>query len=361
MKDNKLPEVVDLFSGCGGLALGFQRAGFKITHGVELVQSAADTASYNLHWRYGEESQHLCGDITKLDPDIFSDKIGSNGCIVIGGPPCQAYSLAGRAKLKSLGEARINTNDKRGYLYQDFLRFALGLKARAIVMENVPESVNYGGKNIPQTVCEILEENGYKAIWTILNSADYGVPQLRERVIVMAINSAEKLDIKMPVPSNRSMEGKITQNQLRFRSLAEFTNFREPLQGGDGCKPWVTVGDAFSDLPSLMPSLECKYKLNKITAGLPYDNDIEADYQRTMRTWYGRVMESVTGNCYRKTLRDYPIFAQMEQGDNYVEASMIADKLFATACDARNLTMEADEEAYLKLKKEIVQIGRAHV
>ena len=106
-----MPEVVDLFSGCGGLALGFQSAGFHITHGIEIMKEAVETASYNLHWRFGEESQHICGDITALEPDIFKESIGKNGCIVIGGPPCQAYSLAGRAKLRSLGEERINTNE----------------------------------------------------------------------------------------------------------------------------------------------------------------------------------------------------------------------------------------------------------
>ena len=183
MSTNNLPEIIDLFSGCGGLALGFQSVGFKVTHGIELVKEATETASYNLHWRYGEESTHICGDITKMDPQIIKNQIGENGCIVIGGPPCQAYSLAGRAKLRSLGEERVNTKDKRGYLYQDFLRYVLELDARAVVMENVPESTNFGEKNIPQIVCKTLEKNGYNAYWTILNAADYGVPQRRNRII----------------------------------------------------------------------------------------------------------------------------------------------------------------------------------
>lgn len=94
----------------------------------------------------------------KIDGTVFNDKIGEEGCVVIGGPPCQAYSMAGRGKLHSLGEERININDPRGYLYQDFLRFVFAMDARGVVMENVPESVNFGGKNIPQIVCEELEK-----------------------------------------------------------------------------------------------------------------------------------------------------------------------------------------------------------
>ena len=67
LMNNKLPEIIDLFSGCGGLALGFQSAGFQVTHGIELSQEAVETVSYNLHWRYGEESGHICGDITQID------------------------------------------------------------------------------------------------------------------------------------------------------------------------------------------------------------------------------------------------------------------------------------------------------
>ena len=174
-----LPKIVDLFSGCGGLTLGFEKAGFDIVAGIELMPEACQTISYNLDYRYGKEQSHICGDITEIDASVFKDRIGPEGCIVIGGPPCQAYSLAGRAKLRSLGDDRVNINDARGYLYQDFLRFVYDLDAKGVVMENVPESTKFGDMNIPEIVCTSLEEHGYKAFWTILNAADYGVPQLR--------------------------------------------------------------------------------------------------------------------------------------------------------------------------------------
>ena len=196
------PKIIDLFSGCGGLSLGFQKAGFEILLGVELMEKACDTANKNLDNRVGNKSRHICGDITKMDPKDYLDLIGEEGCIVIGGPPCQAYSMAGKGKLRSLGEERINTNDARGYLFQDFLRFVIGLDAKAAIMENVPESINFGGKNIPEEVCICLENNGYNAFWTILNAADFGVPQVRERVILFAVKKDSGITFNLPVPTH---------------------------------------------------------------------------------------------------------------------------------------------------------------
>lgn len=355
MTNNNLPEVIDLFSGCGGLALGFQKAGFHITHGIEINREAVETASYNLNWRFGEESGHLCGDITKMDAGVFSGQIGPEGCIVIGGPPCQAYSLVGRAKLRSLGEHRINTEDRRGYLYLDFLQFAVDLGARAIIMENVPEATNYGGKNIPQAACGILEGYGYEAYWTILNAADYGVPQARERVFVIAVKGDENREIDLPDPTHASVEERPTQNQMRFSDFhGTCKNFRFPKMPGADADPWVTVGEAFDDLPELFPNAQSRYVLNRINMPLPYKTAAENPYQETMRGWYGEDQGSVTGNCFRKTLRDFPIFAEMQQGDDYLKASEIADSHLEKACRARGISEASNKEEYDKLKKEIV-------
>lgn len=356
LTNNNLPEVIDLFSGCGGLALGFQSEGFHITHGIEIDKDAVETVSYNLHWRYGEESGHVQGDITEMEPSAFSGCIGPSGCIVIGGPPCQAYSLVGRAKLRSLGEDRVNTRDKRGYLYEDFLDYALGLNARAIVMENVPESVNYGGKNIPKTVCEKLNEKDYTSFWTILNAADYGVPQVRERVFVIAIKNNEHRSVALPVPSHRRTDETLTQNQMHFKSYADEKGsfFRMPEIPGPDAEPWITVGEALGDLPVLFPTAQTRYVLNRINMPIQYRCSAENDYQRLMRQWYGDDPDSVTGNCFRKTVRDFPIFSEMKQGDDYIKASEIADSLLEKACRARGITEESDPKAYAKLKKEIV-------
>lgn len=350
----KLPEVVDLFSGCGGLALGFQKAGFKITHGIELVPQAVKTVSYNINWRFNKESSHICGDITELEPEIFKDKIGDAGCIVIGGPPCQAYSLAGKAKLRSLGEERVNTKDLRGYLYQDFLRFVFGLNARAVVMENVPEAVNFGEMNIPQHVCEILEANGYEAVWTILNSADYGVPQIRERVFIIGIKKCEQLKYKLPVPTHRALYDITTINESRFKNFINYSNFRLPNKKTAGWRKWVTVGEALNDLPRLFSDKKYKYKYYPLNVALKYHSEIENKYQKTMREWYKHPSNMVTANSFRNNSRDFKTFAMMKQGDNYADASVIADNIFNETIIALGVTKDNNIELYNKIKREIV-------
>lgn len=349
-----MPDVVDLFSGCGGMALGFDKSGFNIRSGVEIMPEAHRTVLQNLCWRYNKtEESHLCADITQLDVDLLKEKteIGRQGCIVIGGPPCQAYSLAGRAKLKSLGEDRVNTNDARGFLYQDFIRIALGLEARAIIMENVPESTNYGGENIPQTVCDILKKEGYQVCWTILNSADYGVPQVRERVFVIAVRNDEE-SISLPVPTHRNPTGMQTSHEKRFINFEKASDFVIPNTASVSAPCWNTVEDAFSDLPELFPDVDTKYRLTPMNVGMKYRSEVKNDYQKLMRNWFGQETVFVTGNAFRNTPRDFPIFQRMKQGDNFLAASGIADQILAEEASVYNYVEGTDE--YEKLKKRTV-------
>lgn len=349
-----LPKIIDLFSGCGGLTLGFEKAGFDIVAGIELMQAACQTITYNLDYRYGRSQTHICGDIRDIDPQVFREKTENENCIVIGGPPCQAYSIAGRAKLRSLGEDRIITRDSRGYLYQDFLRFVYELNASAVVMENVPESTNFGGTNIPEVVCESLEEHGFNACWTILNAADFGVPQIRERVFVMGVRSDLGIEIKLPVPTHFSEEGYQPANQKRLNSFSKLKHFIIPNSTQDAVSPWVTVGEAFSDLPVLFPSSDSKYRLVKLNEELDYKCGPQNAYQRKMRNWYGMESLCSSANAFRNTRRDFPIFEKMKQGDNYINASKIADDLFET--EAKVFGFKPGSPEYIKLRKKMVPV-----
>lgn len=353
-KNNNLPEVIDLFSGCGGLSFGFKTAGYRIAQGIEMSQSAANTASYNLHWRDGIDKQHICGDITTLDSSVLKSEIGENGCIVVGGPPCQAYSQIGRAKLRSLGENRKHTNDSRGFLFQDFLRFALELDAKGIVMENVPEAVNYGGINIPQHVCEILEESGYEACWTILNAADYGVPQKRERVFVMAVKKSAGHSINLPKPTHFGRESEITPGQLRIKKLRKNKNFRMPNPSHAGLPAWVTSGEALSDLPELFPDASGIYHLYKPYISFEYNGAVQNDYQQLMRNWFGREEKMISGHGFRNTARDFPIFGRMSPGDDYLAASKIAEEILDEKCRLYSVVEKENPEMYRQLKKKTV-------
>lgn len=339
-------EVVDLFSGCGGLALGFLSEGFSITTGMEIDEVAKNTASYNLHWKHGHDREHLNLDITVHSPSVFNDYLKNNP-IVIGGPPCQAYSNAGRAKLRSLGADREATKDSRGYLYKDFLRYALELNANAIVMENVPEATNYDNKNIPEIVCQTLDNNGYTTYWTILNSADFGVPQTRERIFVIAVKKEFTRELALPIPTHRPYSTYIR----RVRNFPDSKYYRKPLLPSDDLPYWITVEEALSDLPSIFPTEDSLYKLNKLNMVLPYKTEPQNEYQEKMRQ---NILPKnlVTGHAFRKTLRDFPIFARMKPGDNYLQASQIAMNLFNK--ESKRMKLTEDMAEYKELKKKIV-------
>ena len=253
LSKSKLPEVIDLFSGCGGLALGFQMAGFRVTHGIELMENAVKNANYNLSIKRKEKGLHICGDITQLSESIFKNQIGPNGCIVIGGPPCQAYSLIGRAKLNSLMDDGSFLDDKRGFLFEDFLRFAIGLEAKAVVMENVKSCTAYGKLNVPEKVAEILETCGYTVYWTILNSADYGVPQIRERMILYAVKG-DNVEPVLPKPTHSGKWFGGLYSGIGLTDLCnsgECRHFIMPRMRRKIQPRWLTVEEAIGDLPEL--------------------------------------------------------------------------------------------------------------
>lgn len=346
------PKIIDLFSGCGGLTLGFEKAGFEIAGGIELVPAAHSTVSFNFHQRYGRPSLHLCGDITQMEGSVFENCIGAEGCIVIGGPPCQAYSMAGRGKLRSLGDHRINTNDSRGYLFQDFLRFVYDLQAKAVVMENVPEATSFGDINVPEIVSRDLSEHGYDVWWTILNSADFGVPQIRERLFVIAVRRDLGISVNLPKPTHRDSRGIFVSSRANTEKVTESAFYRKALTPSEDATPWVTVGEALSDLPSLLKDSKSRYRNHELSEAMSYISAPACQYQDIMRTWYGRSRDYVTANAFRNNTRDFQIFERMNQGDKYDDALRIAEEIFREKTSLFGYT--ENDPQYMKLHKSIV-------
>ena len=347
-----LPQVLDLFSGCGGLSYGFYMEGFHYFTGVEMDKQACQTISYNLHWKNGIDKEHINMDVSEVNVEDL-DLNGRNPVITIGGPPCQAYSRIGRSKLRSLGEHRYGLNDKRAFLYQEFIRLALEADSQAVVMENVPESVDFIGMNIPQIVCDSLEENGYNAIWTILNSADFGVPQTRERVFVIAVKKQFGKINFLPKPTNRSPD-KRTEYKERYKRYTEYKNFRVPIFPDESLPTWVNVREALSDLPALFLDANTPYEFIKMSTKMPYQSPPLNDYQKKMRqTSTNEYKDYVDGNSFRNTPRDFRIFERMQPGDDYKRAHEIAMELFREACEFYNVSFN-DIKKYENLKKEYV-------
>lgn len=154
---------IDLFAGCGGLSLGFEMDGFGGLLAIDNWQDALDTYSRNR-----EDARTLCADISMLDPAKIKDEYGiGNVGIIIGGPPCQGFSVAGK---------RI-VEDKRNELYKSFVRFVDEFRPAAFVMENVPNILSLGKGIVRDSILKDFERLGYNVTYKVLTASDYGVPQ----------------------------------------------------------------------------------------------------------------------------------------------------------------------------------------
>lgn len=170
--------VIDLFCGAGGLSCGFERAGYNILLGIDNDKKALETFALNHN---GAKS--ICGDITQVsyEKDIKPLVGDASIDVIIGGPPCQGMSLSGPRKF----------DDPRNKLYLSYIRLVDEIRPRAFVIENVPGLVGLFGGQIKDSINEKFTDMGYKIQDKILCSADYGVPQLRRRVVFVGYCDGE--------------------------------------------------------------------------------------------------------------------------------------------------------------------------
>lgn len=164
--------VLDLFSGAGGLSYGFKLAGFKIAGAVEWDKAAMETHKKNFNSGF-----EYCGDIKDITDDtILSIK---NIDVIIGGPPCQGFSSANRQE-KEL-------NDPRNKLFYEYLRFIRILEPKIFVIENVKEILTKDNGFAKKRILELTEKMGYNVSVKVLDASNYGVPQVRRRAIFVGI------------------------------------------------------------------------------------------------------------------------------------------------------------------------------
>lgn len=187
------PVVVDLFSGAGGLSLGFSREDWTIELALDNNEDATDT--YRLNHPEIPHEKVICGDIRDELGDGLLDRIEQQPDVVVGGPPCQSLSQAGyRARLADDDEYSI-LDDDRTSLYNQYVEIVDQLRPKALVMENVEGMVNEIGDTgirVGDLVIDAIESigaagNGYVCDYELLDCSEYGVPQTRERIIIFGI------------------------------------------------------------------------------------------------------------------------------------------------------------------------------
>ncbi len=217
-RDNR--DVVSFFSGAMGLDIGLEKAGLNVVIGQDVEPSCVETMRANGH-------NVLGGDIREISPEKILKLAGlhiGEPFMVCGGPPCQPFSTAGK---------RLGINDPRGSLFMDFIRMIDYIRPRFFVMENVKGIVSSPLKHVSAkerekddpnqqlgTVLDVIlsefDKLGYKTVYGILDAVNYGVPQFRERFVL--IGSRDNEDIFLPIPTHFQMH----QNpEYRWKTVGE--------------------------------------------------------------------------------------------------------------------------------------------
>ena len=222
---------IDLFSGAGGLAEGFRAAGWSILAANDIDSDAGKTFRLNF-----PEASFFEGPISALSAEALLAecrlKPGELDCL-IGGPPCQSFSYNNHQR---------SAADARAHLFEDYLKLVEGLRPKTLIMENVPGILTIGDNSVIKEIKAKLAALGYDCTVGILSAEEYGTPQIRRRVFIVATRVGIALEL-LPPPTHRSGKG-------RRCSI-------DSLPGSNGNQPrtikkrLVTVQQAIGDLPKL--------------------------------------------------------------------------------------------------------------
>ncbi|WP_202969171.1 DNA cytosine methyltransferase [Gemmatimonas phototrophica] len=243
--------IIDLFCGTGGFSQGFLNFStrFALKYAIDLDASASETARRNHPGILVETN-----DIRSVSPQSVQSAIRRKRVdVVIGGPPCQGFS--------SLRPNRSNKReDDRNNLYLRFAQFVEAFRPKVVVLENVVGLLTHQGGRTLDQLLESFTKLGYSVDWRILNAASYGVPQKRERFIMIA--ARDNRAVHFPSPTH-FFDGKV----IGFKDRSRY------LLGGSGLLRAVSVEDAIGELPQLERGQEL----------VCYDQDPKNDYQRARR------------------------------------------------------------------------------
>lgn len=170
-------KIIDLFCGCGGLSKGFEKAGFEISLAIDMWKDAIETYNYN-----HDNKVAICKDIHELSNEELIKFAQDNDVVgIIGGPPCQGFSTVGTRDI----------NDPRNHLYLEYCRVVETIQPEFFVLENVKGLTTLSGGAFRDDIILRFENLGYRVKYEIVNAADFGIPQNRERVFFVGIKNKE--------------------------------------------------------------------------------------------------------------------------------------------------------------------------
>lgn len=364
------PRVLELCSGCGGLSMGLKAAGFELAAHVELDREANQTYALN----FAPEDQGVRAQWSRprdMVAQNMADLLGDfdlSGSpreafdVLAAGLPCQAFARIGRSKLRSVtGDVDAFKNDPRASLYRRFLQIVDETRPLAILVENVPDIMNFGGHNVPEEIASSLASLGYVARYTLLNAAFYGVPQLRERLFIVAVDASLGVSPQFPIPTHfmklpRGYEG--TRAVALKHVKREGSHFVPILTPDEALPRSVSVMDALSDLPFISDHLRdtSVIRKRKVQDRMSYREQVAlSSYARLMRNWSGfATTGDVSGNVVRLTARDFPIFGRMPRGSDYPVALRIAREMLEERLSQERVRPGPLTQRYIALERATV-------
>lgn len=257
---------IDLFCGCGGMTLGFKWAGFNSLLASDVDENCGKTINRNF-----KETEFVLGDISQLMKEDFDGIIKNNTIDVItGGPPCQGFSLANKNRNKI-------EDDPRNKLFYEFVKVIKWYSPKSFVMENVKGLLSMGKGKVIKKILEVFENAGigYNVEYKVLKASDYGVPQNRERVILIGFR----------------------------KDLGLYPEFPEIDENSN-----VNVDDAILDLP--------KINAGEGKEGLSYFCKPKNEYQHLMRENSKKVFNHI---AMRHTPRVIERFKAIKPGKNLMD------------------------------------------
>ena len=189
-------ELISLFSGCGGLDLGFERAGFNISVANEYDRTIWETFKIN-----HPKTRLIEEDIRNIKEEAFPKDVDG----IIGGPPCQSWSEAGSLR---------GINDERGRLFFDYIRILRRVQPKFFLAENVSGMLANRHNDAVQNIINLFEESGYNVTLTLVNAKDYGVAEERKRVFYIGFRKDLIVDFQFPIGSTVDDDKKITLRDI---------------------------------------------------------------------------------------------------------------------------------------------------
>ena len=244
--------MIDLFCGAGGFAVGCGFAGFQSVLGIDHFEPAMETWITNHPQAFG-----CLGDIRAIDPEKMKSMLEAKGItkihLLTGGVPCQGFSRANR---------KHNDNDERNFLFLEYMKYVKVFQPDYIILENVSGMRTTAGGKFEEDIIQCMEELGYTTTVKLINAADFGVPQMRLRLVFVGVKRGQGLKEKFEFPTGEFGDSESEGQQTLF-SLTK--------------KPYRTVADAISDLPELN------------------NNETITEYSLPPQTEYQEIMRGVAG------------------------------------------------------------------